>query len=371
MEPSINGRTSNVSGVPYIYKRGKKLKCGYTTGSCAAGAAKAAALMLLGQKPLSCVHLDTPAGIPLRLEVRNPNISPREASCCIVKDAGDDADVTHGLSVYANVRRRNDGRIAIRGGAGIGTITKPGFWGERGEPAINPVPRRMISDAVRSVDSNGWDISIAAPQALAICGRTFNSKLGIEGGISILGTTGIVEPMSEDAWLKTIFLEIDSALETGGRELLLYLGNYGKQFARTLELDLPAVKISNFIGEVLLYCREKRVERVVLVGHIGKMSKLSLGIFNTHSKVSDARIEAFVYHLALAGASAKVLKEVSACTDTEAAVALVFRQGYRHVFERMAADCARRIVRYVGGEAFRLDIVIYSMNRNVVGRFHD
>ena len=347
------------------------MRRGYTTGSCAAGAAKAAVLLLLSRKPLSRVHLETPAGIPLRLEVQQPNISPREASCHIIKDAGDDPDITHGLPIYAKVKKRKDTKITIKGGTGIGTITKPGFWGAVGESAINPVPRKMIAEAVRSVDACGWDITIEAPEALAIHKRTFNSNLGIEGGISILGTTGIVEPMSENAWVKTIFLEIDLILKPGRQELLLYLGNYGKRFVQTLNLDLPAVKISNFIGEVLLYCREKRVKKIVLVGHIGKMSKLSLGIFNTHSKISDSRIEAFVYYLALAGAPIEVLRSVSACSDTESAVTLAIREGYREIFQRMASGCIEKIKKYLGNEALRLEIIIYSMNWKIIGRAND
>lgn len=352
----------------YLVKGGKKLRKGYTTGSCATAAAKAASMMLHTQQPLAIIKIDTPAGISLSLKVWKPKVLEYEASCCIIKDSGDDPDITHGLEIFAHVQKRNDSKIIVRGGVGIGTITKPGFWGKVGDPAINPVPKKMITEALTSVDSCGWDVTISAPEAGKIHKRTFNANLGIIGGISILGTTGIVEPMSEEAWLKTIYLEIDLWLNRGHRELLLYLGNYGKQFIQSLELKIPAVKISNFIGEVLLYCYQKKLEKIVLVGHIGKLSKLSIGVFNTHSKVSDSRIEAFVYHLSLAGVPQKFLQTVSACTDTESAISLIFEEGHQDVLQQMAFSCNKRVKKYLKDESFPVEVIIYSMNQGIIGR---
>ena len=229
----------------YIIKDGKQLRCGYTTGSCAAGAAKAAAFMLHTGEIPEYVEIDTPAGVRLRLKVEQPKITANSASCAIVKDAGDDPDVTDGLAIFAQVSRRQDDEIVIDGGEGVGRITRAGFWGQVGEAAINPVPRKMIRQAVSDIAAHGWNVIISAPGGEEIAKKTFNPQLGIAGGISIIGTTGIVKPMSDDALKQTIYLNIDAIYEDGARELLLLLGNYGERMAQELRMpkhERPATK---------------------------------------------------------------------------------------------------------------------------------
>lgn len=213
----------------YVVKEGKKLRCGYTTGSCSAAAAKAAVSMFINKKLINRVKIDTPANIVLELEVMKPVIKEDYAECCIVKDSGDDPDVTDGIEIYARISKRKDNLITIDGGEGIGRIKRKGLFGEIGEAAINPVPRRMIEEEVRKVTEEGFDIVIYAPMGKLISEKTFNKNIGIEGGISIIGTTGIVEPMSEKALLDTIYLEIDTVYNEGLREIILYPGNYGEK----------------------------------------------------------------------------------------------------------------------------------------------
>ncbi|WP_333657426.1 cobalt-precorrin-5B (C(1))-methyltransferase CbiD, partial [Tissierella praeacuta] len=201
----------------YIIKEGKSLRCGYTTGSCAAGAAKAAAIMIETGETVKYVEIDTPANIKLKLEVNNPSIDGKKATCSIIKDAGDDPDNTDGIEIYATLSKRDDGQVIIEGGQGIGRIRRKGLFGKVGEAAINPVPRQMIEKEVREVSNSGYDILIFAPQGEEIGKKTFNENIGIEGGISIIGTKGIVYPMSEEALIKTIYMEIDMLEETYGK----------------------------------------------------------------------------------------------------------------------------------------------------------
>lgn len=308
---------------------GKELRRGYTTGSCAAGAAAAAAELLLTGMPPAAVRLDTPAGITLCLPVEDAHIESGAAVCAVRKDAGDDPDVTHGMRIYARAAFGGEG-VSLCGGEGVGRVTKPGLSVPVGEPAINPVPRKQIKEAVCAVckkqgDTRGIIITISAENGAEIAKKTFNSRLGIEGGLSILGTSGIVEPMSEKALVETIRVEIDSRFANGDKSLLMCPGNYGKDFARdTLGVDLDrAVTISNFIGEALDYAVYKGFERALLIGHAGKLVKLAAGVMQTHSSYADGRQEIFAAHAALHGAGQDIVRRLMESVTVDACLAIL------------------------------------------------
>ena len=350
----------------YVIKEGKRLRCGYTTGSCAAAAAKAGVIMLVTGKVVDSVSIDTPSGVKLDLKIEKTQFSTGQASCCVVKDAGDDPDVTDGIEIYARVSRREDGRIAIDGGEGIGRITRAGLSGKIGEAAINPAPRRMIANEIRKVSQDGFDVLIYAPEGAEIGAHTFNKNLGIEGGISIIGTSGIVEPMSDKALLKTIYMETDAIYNEGLREIILFPGNYGEKMAHKLGLPGKGVKIANFVGDSLLYCYNKGFKKITLVGHIGKFSKLSVGAFNTHSKICDVRMEAFVYYLALARAPYELLERVRKCVTTEEALNIVYEAGFTSILGDMRQGCIDRIKRYIKDDGYDIEVYIYSMKYGVL-----
>jgi len=345
----------------YVVKEGKRLRCGYTTGSCAAAAAKAAAIGLIQGHIPEYVEIDTPSGVILRLKVEKPYIGSDHASCCVVKDGGDDPDATDGIEVYARVQKRDDGRVVISGGEGVGRITRDGFWGKAGEPAINPVPRKMILSEVSKVSKDGLDILIYVPQGAEIAKKTLNSKIGIEGGISIIGTSGIVEPMSEDALKKSIYIEIDSVYESGEDTIILYPGNYGERFVEGLGLEGGRVKISNYIGDTLLYCYNKGFKKIILVGNIGKLCKLSIGVFNTHSKVCDARIESFIYYLALTNAPKDLIFKVKEALTAEEALKIIIESGHKKAIEEMKKGCVERVKSYIKDKDFNIEVIMYSM----------
>ena len=219
------------------YTQGKRLHYGYTTGSCAAAATKGAVQMLLSGHPVQQVSLLTPKGWLLQLVLEACNLDAQQATCAVRKEAGDDPDVTDGMLIYATVRKTAQ-QIIIDGGQGIGRVTKAGLNQPIGEAAINKVPRQMILEAAQEICqmygyTGGLQIEIWAPLGEQIAQETYNPKLGIVGGISILGTSGIVEPMSQQALLDTMETELSVLQAAGNRHLLLVLGNYGQRFAQS------------------------------------------------------------------------------------------------------------------------------------------
>lgn len=292
-----------------VYKNGKNLRYGYTTGSCAAAAAQAATLLLLTNECPDKIKLNTPKGIELILSPEDAKIENNVASCAITKDSGDDPDVTNGIRIFAYVKK-TDKEIIIDGGQGVGRITKAGLANPVGSSAINSKPLQQIKNAVKLAMkkanyTGGLSVTICAEKGEEIAKQTYNEHLGIIGGISILGTSGIVEPMSEQALMDTTHLELDSLYAEGQKIAFLCPGNYGADFAKlTLGLELEkAVKCSNFIGDAIDYAVFKGFKKILLVGHAGKLVKIAAGVMNTHSSVADGRQEIFTSHAALLGVS--------------------------------------------------------------------
>lgn len=314
----------------FIYHGTQKLRCGDTTGTCAAAAAKAAAILLTTGQAITEVSVTLPGGELRTLPVR----TERSGSACIgtvIKDGGDDPDVTNGIAVCARVSPMPSG-IEITGGEGVGVVTRPGLDQPVGAAAINSVPRQMISNALREVlhgRTGGFRAEIFVPGGAALARKTYNPRLGIEGGISILGTTGKVLPMSSAALLSTIRAEASVQRAEGHAILLLTPGNYGAQFIRQ-SLPVPesrAVKCSNFIGEALDIGISLGFKGILLVGHIGKLVKVGAGIFRTHSADADGRMETLAACGLRAGADPAVLRRILDCPTTDAALAVLAEAG--------------------------------------------
>lgn len=424
---------------------GGRLRCGYTTGACAAAAAKAAVRVLLGGKPLQredrlLVELTTPEGIRLSMAAEDVHFLPEGngAACFVRKDAGDDPDVTDGCRICVLVRTLHmgaeDGReerrnrpvlpadvgersyirfcgqeydsahrqvlcaqmdacpgalfLALEGGEGVGRVTQPGLKQNIGEAAINPVPRKMIFDAAEEECTKAGFcgalmITVSVPEGKRIAEKTFNPRLGILGGISILGTTGIVKPMSEEALVESIRLEMRMRAASGAEILLLTPGSYGQTFLRdSLHLDPEkAVLFSNFVGEavdeaVLLAEDGQRQDAapgrhsltgILFVAHIGKFIKVSGGIMNTHSREADCRAELCAACALQAGAGAGDVLRVLESRTTDEAVAIMKQAG---VLDR-AMDIACRKIRYHlqrrSGGRIRTEAVLYSQKEGLLG----
>ncbi|NLK37727.1 MAG: cobalamin biosynthesis protein CbiD [Epulopiscium sp.] len=314
----------------------KKLRKGYTTGTCAAAASAAAVALLLGNEKLEEVTLVTPSGITLSLAVTKHRMDFSGASCAVQKDSGDDPDITNGIFIFAKAEKISEGFL-IEGGEGIGRVTQNGLEQPVGSAAINRVPREMITQQVQQMCRHfgyegGIQITISAPEGAELAKKTFNPRLGIEGGISILGSSGIVEPMSEKALLDSIYLEMKMRATNGAKYLILTPGNYGQDFLKKqLKIDLAhGVKISNFVGDALDYAVELNFSGILLLGHIGKLVKVAGGIMQTHSSYADCRMELLGLHTVLAGGDAELLREILACATTEAALEKIENAGYLH-----------------------------------------
>ena len=302
----------------YITKNGRTMRCGYTTGSCAAGAAGA------------------PKGIRLSLDIADIEIGRGYARCAVQKDSGDDPDITNGILIYATAEKTDVG-IEIDGGAGVGRVTKPGLDQPVGAAAINSVPRRMIAEQVQAACARcGYDggiaITISIPEGAALAKKTFNPRIGIEGGLSVIGTTGIVEPMSNAALVDTIRVELSVLAASGARDVLLCPGNYGETFAREqLGLSmLRQVSVSNFIGDGVQAAVSAGFERILLVGHIGKLVKLGIGMTNTHSQNGDGRMETLIACALSCGADLDLLRDIQQCVSTDAALDALDGAGLLH-----------------------------------------
>lgn len=338
----------------FVLINGKKFRKGFTTGSCAAAAAKAAVLMLRDNLTFESIDIDTPAGIRLSLVIKDGKIEKECAICGIVKDGGDDPDVTSGLVIYAKAQFNDSGKVYVTGGEGVGMVTLPGLKVAVGEYAINPIPMKMILEEVSKVmpQDKGVDIVITVPGGEEVAIKTYNPKLGILGGISILGTTGIVNPMSEDAWKDALSLEIEMAVAAKRKTLVFAFGNIGEDFViNTLGIEEKnIIIISNFVGYMLQKAMENNIERILMAGHIGKLIKVAAGIFNTHSRVADARMETITAYSGLEGANQELLKRIYSCKTTDEAVGIIGENGLNGVFERIVKEVSRRCREYTYGK---------------------
>ena len=352
----------------------KNMRYGFTTGSCAAAAAKAAAYMLLSGRQKNTITIETPKGIPYTAEILEITRGEKAVQCAVRKDGGDDPDITSGALIYAEVSltdhtrmQATDMRIHIDGGIGVGRVTKPGLDQPVGNAAINHVPREMIAKEVLEVcdlmDYKGnLQVIISVPEGKAIAKQTFNPRLGIVGGISILGTSGIVEPMSNQALLDTIRVELNQRRAEGFDYIAVAPGNYGLDFMKKAygyDLD-KSVKCSNFIGVTIDMAVECGFTRMLLTGHIGKLIKVAGGIMNTHSKEADCRMEllsAFAIH---EGAGADVAAKILDCVATEEAVRLLREAGKQQEVMDYAME---RIMFYLNkraGGRMQIDCIMYD-----------
>lgn len=350
------------------------LRCGYTTGTCAALAAQGAVRLLLTGKQSRVLTLLTPKGWEVSVRPIECRMQEQAAICSVRKDAGDDADVTDGLPVTATVSKTDMPGVTIDGGDGVGRVTKPGLDQPVGEAAINRVPRQMIRQQVEEVCresgyTGGISVIISIEGGAEAARRTFNPQLGVEGGLSILGTSGIVEPMSEQAIVDTIALEIRQHAAESNR-LILTPGNYGTDFLHVQGWDtfgVPVVKCSNFLGEALDCAAVEGIEQLLLVGHIGKLVKLAGGIMNTHSRYADCRTELFCAHAAICGADTATCQALMNAATTDACLEILDQA---HLRDRVLTSLLEAIQRHLEhriGPGCRIGAVLFSNQFGLLG----
>ena len=365
----------------YVIKNNKKMRLGYTTGSCAAAAASGAAQILLGGKTITEVSLMTPKRILLHLKLEDITVKDNMVSCGVRKDAGDDPDTTDGILVVASVEKMSGPqpvRIQIDGGQGVGRVTKPGLACKPGEAAINPVPRSMIMRAVEeAADQYGYEgslkVTISVPKGQETARRTFNPRLGIEGGISILGTSGIVEPMSEKALIRSIEVEMSQHVAQGEKYLLITPGNYGADYLRE-HMDLPFeknIKCSNYVGETIDMAVNMGVKGILFVSHIGKFVKVAGGIMNTHSHSADSRMEILCANGIRAGADLACARDILECSTTDEALHVLEKD---HILQETMKEITDRIQFYLDHRSYDqilLGAVLFSNEFGFLGQTPD
>lgn len=362
----------------YVIRGQKKLQFGYTTGSCAAAATQGAAAMLLGGCMIDSVNLMTPKGILLTLKLEEAQISENAAVCAVRKNAGDDPDTTNGILIFARVEKTVEPGIFIDGGTGVGRVTKPGLCQKIGEAAINPVPMEMIrreaEETARKYGyKGGLKVLIYVPQGEEIAKKTFNPRLGIKGGISILGTSGIVEPMSEAALIQSIRVEMKQRYAQGEEYILVTPGNYGADYLRE-HMTLPYeknIKCSNYVGETIDMAIDMGVKGILFVAHIGKFVKVAAGIMNTHSHSADGRMEVLASNAIRAGAGIECAREILDASTTDEALDIL----KKYICLRQTMDeILQRIQYYLDHRSYEqilLGAVIFSNVHGYLGQTKD
>lgn len=359
----------------YIPVGRQKLRCGYTTGTCAAAAAAGAAARLLTGETLPAVRIITPAGVAVEAELLQHAAGEGWAACAVRKDGGDDPDVTDGALIFARVERTDTPGIIIDGGEGVGRVTLPGLDQPVGAAAINSTPRRMIAEQLESAAAKagytgGLRAVISVPEGEALARRTFNPRLGIVGGISILGTSGIVKPMSEAALLDSLYLEMDQRRAAGVEDLLLTPGNYGESFSReVLGLNLDRwCMCSNYLGAAIDHAAGAGFRSVLVVGHLGKLIKAAAGCMNTHSKTADARRETLTAHAALAGADRALLRALFDSPTTDAGVELLKQAGLLGPVMASIGEALDGQLKRRAGEGLTIEALFFSNQYGILGK---
>lgn len=341
----------------------KTLREGFTTGSCAAAAALAGCLWRRDGVCPEWVEWTVPEGRLFRARV----CPHADFACGVVKGESDDPDVTRGLEVIARVEILDaGGEITFVAGEGVGTITEPGLKIPPGGAAINPVPREMIRRAIGSVyPGRGARVTVSIPGGREIAKKTFNPRLGIQNGLSVLGTSGIVRPMSLEALRASMRAELEMRVNQGRREMIFTFGNQGEAALSALYPGETIVQVSNELGYMLDEALELGVRKLLIGGHPGKLVKVSAGVMQTHSRYADARREAIIAQLALMGAPMELMTAISETVTTEAAIDAIARYHMEAVWDRLAA-AARRYCRARVRDQMEMNIVfVDSLGRKL------
>ncbi len=347
-------------------KEHKELKNGLTTGTCASAVAKAAVCMLVNQEMIKHVTVTLPSGSEVILEINDSSINNNQAQCATIKDAGDDPDITHGATICASAKFIDGDEIKIIGGKGIGKVTKPGLAVEVGQPAINPVPLKMIKQSIADVlpQGKGVEVKISIPEGEKLAKKTFNPQLGIVSGLSVLGTTGIVKPMSEEALKDSLVVKLNQIEAYGFKEAIFSPGNYSTSFSKeNLNINEEWVVLtSNYIGFMLEQAIIRNFNKVVIVGHLGKLIKIAGGIFHTHSRIADARNEIMASHYFKFSKDVVGFDQIMQSNTTEEAISFVKDSEF---WNNLANTMKQRAELYAHGD-LEVEIVLLSQKAGLL-----
>jgi cobalt-precorrin-5B (C1)-methyltransferase len=345
------------------------LRTGFTTGACAAVGAGAATRALLTGQPVAQFTIDLPAQKGVTFTLCRCELEPGKVTCGVIKDAGDDPDVTHGAEIQATAAWTNTpGVIELAAGPGVGTVTKPGLPVEVGQPAINPVPRRMITQIVQSeagdaLTRRGLKITISVPGGQELAQETLNPRLGIVGGISILGTTGIVKPYSQSAYRASIYVELKVATHNGAPRAVLTTGNRSEEYTRERHPDWPVlgfVQVGDHMDYALKQARRLGFKQVVIAGMIGKISKQAQGRMQTHISGGGVDFDFLAQAAGQLGADQALQRQILAANTARHAQLILRKAGITGLEAWLAQQAAEQAFAFVGG-AFAVAVYLYDI----------
>lgn len=345
----------------------KFLRSGYTTGACAAAGVKAALILLTTDKIVDDVEIVALDGTPLKIPIKAVEKIADGIRAEVIKFSGDDPDITNGASVFTTVRQISGDEIIFRAGLGVGKITKPGLQLPVGEPAVNPGPRRLIQNVAAEFNVGGLEVEISIPDGVELAKRTLNPVLGVEGGLSIIGTTGVLRPMSEEAFKNSLVPQIDVAKAAGFDELIFVPGKIGETIAKKLGFpDGAIIQTSNFIGFMLEAAAERQIKKIILCGHLGKLAKVAAGVFYTHNRIADARLETLAAYSAAEGLPSSEVQKILDANTTEDAAQIISANHFEHVYKKIAARASLRAERYVFGK-LQVRTILVDYAGNILG----
>lgn len=354
-----------------MIKTNLNYRCGFTTGACAQAAAKGAARMLKSSEILESIEIELPNKERQSFQLYDQKISDSSAVCAVIKDSGDDKqDVTNGIKIYATLKYEKNGDIELIGGDGVGEVTKPGLSVSPGEPAINPVPRKMILRDVKAEMGEGghYSITISVPDGERIAQDTYNPRLGIKGGISIIGTRGTVIPRSEKAYLDTIEMCLKALGGRAEKAVCLAAGTIGEDVLsnRFVVPEEKMITIGDNVGFAFDKCLKYGIKNIIYIGHIGKVSKVAAGLWNTHYSKGDARLETIAAYAAACGGDKELVNKILDLDLAEASIDLLRKEDLLLTFDRIALKARERAVNRCA--AIRsIDIIILDLNGNIIG----
>jgi cobalt-precorrin-5B (C1)-methyltransferase len=353
----------------------QRLRTGFTTGACAAAAAKAAARCLFGGAVLTEIETTLPNRQRVTFALARCQRDGAVALASVIKDAGDDPDCTHGAELVAEVQAKDSPGVEIRGGAGIAVVTKPGLGLEVGGPAVNPIPRRniteMVEEELRAAGVPGVVVTLSVPGGEEMAKKTLNARLGLLGGISILGTSGIVKPYSTAAYKASIVQAIDVARERGHRTLVITTGGKSEAYAMKLHPELPEeafIQMGDFVGITVRHCARRGLPRAIIVGMIGKLSKMADGKMQTHAAGSEVNMELLAGLAAELGATSVVVDEIRAANTARHVLELCARHGLTGIADLICAKVVQHTTRHAGG-ALAIAALLVDFDGRLLGRF--
>ena len=353
----------------------KKLKTGYTTGSSATAAAKAGILSIINQKEISKVDIILPKGSTIQIPIASCEFNLNKSKCVVIKDGGDDPDVTHGAEIIVDlVLTKKANEIEIGGGEGVGVVTKPGLGLEINKPAINPVPKKMIIKNIRDVaekilQENGIKVTISVPKGKELGPKTDNPRLGIKNGISILGTSGIVIPFSTASYAASIRQNLDVSIAMGNDVVVLTTGGRSEDFAKKI-IDLPEhcfIQMGDFSGYTIQQCYNKNIKKAYVVGFIGKLAKMAAGVKQTHVKGSKVDMNFLSEMAKRASASPKVVEEIKGANTARHVSEIIQENSVNGFFDLISKETYNHMKKYSENN-LAIEVILFDFEGKILSR---